>query len=67
LTGVTAKALYLYERRGLLTPRRSRAGCRHYTAHELIQIERIVALKGLGLSLQQIAILTKDEGARQGC
>ena len=61
LTGVTAKALYLYERRGLLTPRRSRAGYRRYTAHELMQLERIVALKGLGLSLQQIAVLTKDE------
>lgn len=61
LTGITAKALYLYERRGLLTPRRSRAGYRRYTARELMQLERIVALKGLGLSLRQIAVLTKDE------
>jgi DNA-binding transcriptional MerR regulator len=62
LTGVTAKALYLYERRGLLTPRRSRAGYRRYTPRELTQLERVVALKGLGLSLQQIAAMTKDEG-----
>jgi DNA-binding transcriptional MerR regulator len=66
LTGVTAKALYLYERRGLLTPRRSRAGYRRYTARELMQLERIVALKGLGLSLQQIAVLTKDEARAAG-
>ena len=26
LTGVTPKALYLYERRGLIAPRRSKAG-----------------------------------------
>jgi DNA-binding transcriptional MerR regulator len=66
LTGVTAKALYLYERRGLLTPRRSRAGYRRYTARELTQLERVVALKGLGLSLQQIAAMTKDEGRASG-
>ncbi|HET6958742.1 MAG TPA: MerR family transcriptional regulator [Vicinamibacterales bacterium] len=66
LTGVTAKALYLYERRGLLTPRRSRAGYRRYTMRELTQLERIVALKGLGLSLQQIAAMTRDEGRATG-
>jgi hypothetical protein len=31
-----------------------------------MQLERIVALKGLGLSLQQIAVLTKDEARRAG-
>jgi DNA-binding transcriptional MerR regulator len=55
LTGVTAKALYLYEQRGLLTPRRSHAGYRRYTARELMQLERIVALKGLGLSVGSAA------------
>jgi DNA-binding transcriptional MerR regulator len=66
LTGITAKALYLYERRGLLTPRRSRAGYRRYGMRELTQLERVVALKGLGLSLQQIAAMTKDEARATG-
>jgi len=52
LTGVTAKALQLYERRGLLKPRRTRAGYRRYTYTDLLRLERVLALKGLGLSLK---------------
>ena len=51
LTGVTLKALRHYERRGLLTPTRTRAGYRRYTLRDLAQVELIVALKSLGLSL----------------
>lgn len=57
LTGVTPKALYLYERRGLITPRRSKAGYRRYTLRDLHQLERVLALKSLGLSLTEIARL----------
>jgi len=60
LTGVSAKALYLYERHGLLKPRRTRAGYRRYTIRDLLELERIVALKALGLPLKQIAELTGD-------
>jgi len=60
LTGVTAKALQLYERRGLLKPRRTRAGYRRYTYTDLLRLERVLALKGLGLSLKQIALLARD-------
>jgi len=57
LTGVTPKALYLYERRGLIEPRRTRAGYRRYTMRELQQLSRVLALKTLGLSLQEITRL----------
>ena len=54
LAGVTVKALHYYERRGLLAPRRTRAGYRRYTLRDLARLERIIALKKLGLPLKQI-------------
>jgi DNA-binding transcriptional MerR regulator len=44
-----------YERRGLLAPARSRAASRRYTVCDLARLDRIAALKGLGLSLHQFA------------
>jgi len=63
LTGATPKALYLYERHGLIQPRRTRAGYRRYTMRELHQLSRVLALKTLGLSLQEIARLGSGSGA----
>src|SRR5712692_9519232 len=60
LAGVTVKTLHHYERRGLLAPKRSRAGYRRYTVRDLARLDRIVALKSLGLSLKQIAALMDD-------
>jgi DNA-binding transcriptional MerR regulator len=54
LAGVTVKALYHYDRLGLLKPRRSDAGYRIYTERDLERLEQIVALKFLGLPLKQI-------------
>ena len=65
LAGVTAKALHHYERRGLLAPRRSRAGYRRYTVRDLACLDRILALKSLGLSPKQIATVAEGaEGVR---
>src|SRR5882762_5345997 len=65
LAGVTVKALHHYERRGLLAPRRSRAGYRRYTVRDLARLDRILALKSLGLSLKQIATVAEGaEGVR---
>ena len=55
LSGVTVRALHHYERRGLLAPRRSRAGYRRYTLGDLARLERILALKSLGFALGDIA------------
>jgi DNA-binding transcriptional MerR regulator len=53
-TGVTVRALRVYERAGLIKPPRSAKGWRQYGPPELIRLNTIVALKGFGLSLRDI-------------
>lgn len=53
--GVSAKALRLYEQRGLLKPMRTEAGYRHYRPDDLRAAQDIVALRSLGLSVAQTA------------
>jgi DNA-binding transcriptional MerR regulator len=61
LAGVTSKALYHYERLGLLKPRRTDAGYRLYREDDLARLEQIVALKFLGVPLKQIkAVLDRE-------
>jgi DNA-binding transcriptional MerR regulator len=57
LAGVTVKALHHYDRLGLLRPRRSNAGYRLYSSRDLERLEQIVALKAIGLSLEQIKVV----------
>jgi DNA-binding transcriptional MerR regulator len=59
--GVSAKALRLYERRGLVTPSRTAAGWRVYGPDEIARVAEIVALRALGLSLSQIARVLGDD------
>ena len=51
------KALYHYERLGLLCPARTAAGYRMYSRRDLERLEQIVALKFIGLPLKQIKLL----------
>jgi DNA-binding transcriptional MerR regulator len=53
--GVSAKALRLYEQRGLVTPVRTGAGWRAYGPGEMARAAEIAALRTLGLSLAQVA------------
>ena len=53
--GVSAKALRLYERRGLLAPARTAAGWRAYGPNELARAAEIAVLRALGLSLGEVA------------
>lgn len=53
--GVSAKALRLYEQRGLVTPVRTAAGWRAYGPAEMARAGEIAALRALGLSLAQVA------------
>lgn len=55
--GVTARSLRLYEARGLIAPRRSAKGWRHYGPEDVARIHEILALKRFGLSLRVIARL----------
>lgn len=61
--GVSAKALRLYEERGLIAPERTRAGWRAYSPAEMARAREIVSLRSLGLSLAQVArVLGGDSG-----
>jgi DNA-binding transcriptional MerR regulator len=53
--GVSAKALRLYEQRGLILPVRTAAGWRAYGPEEMARAAEIAALRALGLSLAQVA------------
>jgi DNA-binding transcriptional MerR regulator len=55
--GVSAKALRLYEERGLVTPGRTAAGWRTYGPDEMARAAEIVTLRALGLSLIQVALV----------
>lgn len=57
--GVSAKALRLYEQRGLIAPLRTAAGWRTYGPGEIARAAEIVALRALGLSLAQVAGVLK--------
>ncbi len=65
--GVSAKALRIYEERGLIAPLRSEAGWRTYGPKEMGRAREIVALRSLGFSLTQIErVLSADsEGLEQ--
>jgi MerR family copper efflux transcriptional regulator len=62
-TGLTPKAIRLYERRGLIrTPPRSPGGYRLYTADDIETLTFIRRARSLGLALDDIAgILTMQE------
>jgi DNA-binding transcriptional MerR regulator len=57
--GVSAKALRLYEERGLVAPIRTAAGWRAYGPDEMNRAAEIVAMRSLGFSLAQIGRVLK--------
>ena len=67
LAGVTVRALHHYDRLNLLSPaHRSERGYRLYCHQDLGRLERILALRYLGLTLREIAALLNtpvDRGA----
>ncbi len=54
LLGISAKALRLYEQRGLINPTRTEAGWRTYGPDQMARAAEIVALRDLGLNLGQV-------------
>jgi MerR family transcriptional regulator, thiopeptide resistance regulator len=57
-TGLTVRALHHYDQLGLLSPlARSEGGHRCYTSGDVRRLHRIVALRSLGISLEQIGTL----------
>ena len=61
LAGVTVRTLRHYDRLGLLSPRhRTESGYRLYRDEDLVELERILVLRYLGLTLRQIGELLSD-------
>jgi DNA-binding transcriptional MerR regulator len=60
---VTTRTLRLYDELGLLKPAHvdDDTGYRYYSADQLSRLNRIVVLKGMGFSLEQITHLLKDD------
>jgi DNA-binding transcriptional MerR regulator len=61
--GVSAKALRLWEERGLIAPGRTAAGWRAYGPDEMARAAEIVALRALGLSLAQVSRVLAGDAA----
>lgn len=61
--GVSAKALRLYEERGLVRPLRSEAGWRTFGPAQMERAAEVAALRALGLSLAQVAAVLNGDAA----
>lgn len=61
MTNITPRTLHYYDEIGLLRAKRTKAGHRYYTKNDLITLQRIVSLKFLGYSLEQIQELLQKE------
>ena len=62
-TGLTVRTLHHYDEIGLLEPsERSGAGYRLYTDADVRRLYRILALRGMGFSLDEIAATLRREG-----
>jgi DNA-binding transcriptional MerR regulator len=61
--GISAKALRLYEERGLLRPTRNAAGWRAYGPDDVRRAAEIVALRSLGFSLKQVERVVSGDAA----
>jgi MerR family transcriptional regulator, thiopeptide resistance regulator len=63
--GVTTKALRVYEREGLVKPRRAASGWRLYGPAQIARLYQIIVLRDLGLSLKAIKRLIKSQSKLQ--
>jgi DNA-binding transcriptional MerR regulator len=65
VAGVTVRALHHYDSLGLLVPSaRTDGGHRLYTAADVERLYRLLALRGLGLPLEEVArLLEREDGA----
>lgn len=68
-SGLTAKAIRLYEGRGLLAePIRTAAGYRLYAAADIERLRFIAAARSLGLHVNQVAeIIAAAQGGQRPC
>jgi len=62
-TGLTIRALHHYDEIGLLVPARTESGHRLYGPAEVERLYRVLALRGVGMALDDIAAALHDDGA----
>jgi MerR family transcriptional regulator, thiopeptide resistance regulator len=67
LAGVTVRALHHYDSLALLVPsERTGAGHRRYSAADVRRLYRLLALRGVGLPLEEIGpVLDREDSARE--
>ena len=63
MCGLSIDTLYHYEEKKILVPSSvdNHTGYRFYDASQLVSVNKIVALKDAGFTLDEIAVLLKDE------
>jgi DNA-binding transcriptional MerR regulator len=62
-TGLSVRTLHYYEEIGLLVPSQRGAGAhRLYDTNDLARLQRIVSLRALGLSLDEVRVCLDDPG-----
>lgn len=62
IAGVSLRTIRFYDAKGLLKPvSYSEAGYRYYNKESLVILQRILMLKYLGFSLQQIEVMIRDD------
>ncbi len=61
-TGLTTRALHHYDDVGLLVPARTESGHRVYSGDDVERLYRVLALRGVGLSLDEIRAVLDDDG-----
>ncbi|MGO4245697.1 MerR family transcriptional regulator [Paenarthrobacter sp. RAF54_2] len=66
LVGTGQQNLRLYERKGLLTPKRTDGGTRRYSETDLATLRRIGALLDEGLNLAGVKLVLELEAANRG-
>ena len=65
LPGIAVRTLHHYGRIGLLRPvRRSEGGRRLYARDDVARLQQIIALRQLGFSLAEVAVMLNDPGFR---
>jgi len=61
-TGLTTRALHHYDDIELLVPARAESGHRVYSGDDVERLYRVLALRGVGLSLDEIGAVLDDDG-----
>jgi len=61
-TGLTIRALHHYDDIGLLVPGRTESGHRVYSHADVERLYRVLALRGVGMALDEIGAALDDDG-----